>query len=571
MYKCDVLIIGSEAAGARAAIEAKRCEDESTVLLISKGRLGKSGATVSAGAGIAIDSRSARVLLGLPGNLDDSPEAFYEDTLQEGRYINSKALVSSLTRDAGIRTKELVDWGMKITGLFQPPGHRFPRSVYTSGLEIMRALKRELKTLSVDVLEEFFVTDLLIGRSNEIIGAAGINLRNGEFSPIMAKAVILATGGAHLIYPIRTPTDLLSGDGHAMAWRAGAQLVDMEMTQFNPCTFITPSAWRGISFPFWIGPEGGLDVWLLNRYGERFMKYWDPEKMEKSTRDKLAIAIAHEIAEGRGGPNGGVYYSMRHLPANLVDFFPHWYRKPNLTNNWTFRKGFNFKKLISDLKQGLAIEVAPAIHFFMGGIAINANGETTVPGLFAAGEVAGGVHGANRLSGNALSQTFVQGAIAGRSASKLARKMKHHHEIPDGILEGLKEKAWKPFNRGSGATSYELKREIQDLAEKSIGVIRTAEDLKSALKTLKTLKKECASSMVCRCKDKIYNLEWMECLQIENLLIVFESIAQSALSRTESRGSHYRQDFPSSQKEWEKNIYVINNNGETDVIIRDFV
>lgn len=571
MYKCDVLIIGSEAAGARAAIEARRYNSEGTVLLVSKGRLGKSGATISAGAGIAIDSRSAHALLGLPGNLDDSPEAFYEDTLQEGRFINNKALVGSLTQDAGIRTKELADWGMKITGLFQPPGHRYPRSVYTSGLEIMRALKRELKKLSVKVLEEFFVTDLLGGGSNEIIGAAGINLRNGEFSPILAKTVILATGGAHLIYPLRTPTDLLSGDGQAMAWRAGAELVDMEMTQFNPCTFKIPTAWRGISFPFWIGPEGGLDIWLLNRYGERFMKHWDPEKMEKSTRDKLAIAIAHEIKEGRGGPNGGIYYSMRHLPTNLVDFFSHWYRKPNLTNDWTFRRGFNFKRLVSDLEKGLAIEVAPAIHFFMGGIAINENGQTTVPGLFAAGEVAGGVHGANRLSGNALSQTFVQGTAAGRSASQLASRIKHHHEIPEEILERLKERAWKFFNRKSGVTSYELKREIQALAEKSIGVIRMAEDLKSALKTLKALKKKCASSMVCRSKDTVYNLEWMECMQIENLLIVFESIARSALSRTESRGSHYRQDFPSAQTEWEKNIYTINNNGETDVIIKNVV
>lgn len=570
MYRCDLLVIGSEAAGARAAIEAKRC-GEGTVLLVSKGRFGKSGATVSAGAGIAIDSRSARELLGLPGNMEDSPEAFYEDTLQEGRFINNKLLARSLTQDAGIRTKELADWGMKITGLFQPPGHRYPRSVYTSGLEILRALKKECKRLSVEVVEEFFVTDLLIGGTNEIIGAVGINLRTGEFLPIMAKAVVLATGGAHLIYPLRTASDFLSGDGQAMAWRVGAEFVDMEMTQFNPCTFQIPSAWRGISFPFWIGPEGGLDIWLLNRYGERFMKYWDPEKMEKSTRDKLAIAIAHEIAEGRGGPNGGVYYSMRHLPTNLIDFFPHWYRKPNLTNDWTFRKGFNFKRLVSDLKNGLAIEVAPAIHFFMGGIAINQNGEATVPGLFAAGEVAGGVHGANRLSGNALSQTLVQGAVAGRSAAKFSKKVKRHQDLRNEIFEKLKEKAWKPLHRRSGTTSYELRKEIQTIAERSIGVIRNAESLKNALEELKTLKKECASSMICRSKEPVYNLEWMECMQIENLLIVCESIAKSARSRAESRGSHYRQDFPSSQKEWEKNIYVINNNGEIDVIIRDLV
>ncbi len=570
MYKCDVLVIGSEAAGARAAIEAKRSQLRN-VILVSKGRFGQSGATVTAGAGIAIDSRSASELLGLPGNMEDNPEAFYEDTLEEGRFINNKRLVHSLTQDAGIRTKELVDWGMRITGLFRAPGHRYARSVYTSGLEIMKALKKESKRLNIEILEEFMVTDLLVRRNDEIVGAVGINLRDGEFIPLLAKAVVLATGGAHLLYPLRTAPDQLSGDGQAMAWRLGAHLMDMEMTQFNPCTFKDPPAWRGISFPFWIGPEGGLDSWLLNRYGERFMKHWDSEKMEKSTRDKLAIAIAHEIAEGRGSPTGGIYYSLRHLPTNLIDFFPCWYRKPNLTNDWTFRKGFNFKKLASDLKKGLAIEVAPAIHFFMGGIAIDEKGETTIPGLYAAGEVAGGVHGANRLSGNALSQTLVQGAIAGLSASKFAKKVKHHQEFPKEIFEKLKEKALKPFNRKSGTTSYEFRKEIQATVERSIGVIRKSESLETALENLKTLKKEYNSQMLCRSKEPVYNLEWIECMQIENLLIVCECITRSALARTESRGSHYRQDFPSMQKEWEKNIYMFNNKDEMNLAIKNVV
>ena len=569
MHKCDVLIVGSEAAGARAAIEAKK--SDVSVLLVSKGRLGQSGATVTAGAGIAVDSRSACELFGLPGNMEDTPELFYEDTLNEGRVINNSRLVRCLTRDAGIRTKELADWGMKITGLFQPPGHRYPRAVYTSGPEIMKALKRQLKRLSVPVLEDFMVTDLLVGKTAETIGAVGINLRTGEFLPVLAKAVILATGGTHLMYPLRTAPDMLSGDGQAMAWRVGADLVDMEMTQFNPCTFKDPPPWRGISFPFWIGPEGGLDCWLLNRFGERFMKRWDPEKMEKSTRDKLSLGIAHEIAEGRGGPNGGVYYSLRHLPTNLIDFFPTWYRKPNLTNDWTFRRGFNFKKLASDLKKGLAIEVAPAIHFFMGGIVIDENGKTTVPGLFAAGEVAGGVHGANRLSCNALSQTFVQGATAGQSAATFVKKAKHHQDFSRQMLETLKEKAWKPFRRKTGPTAYELKKRIQANVERSIGVIRKEEDLKNVLKEIETIKKEYASAMVCRSKDPVYNLEWMECLQIENLATVFEGIARSALFRTESRGAHYRQDFPATQKEWEKNVHIVNEKGKMALVLRDLI
>ena len=571
IYKCDVLVIGSEAAGARAVIEAKKCVDGVSVILISKGRFGQSGATITAGAAIAVDSRSACKLLGLPGDMEDSVDAFFEDTLKEGGSINNKRLVRSLSREAGIRAKELVEWGMKISGLFKAPGHRYPRLVYTSGLEIMKALKRETRKHAVELLEEFMVTDLLVKDTGEVVGCVGINLRSGEFSPVLAKAVVLATGGTHQLYPLRTAPDQLSGDGQAMAWRAGADLVDMEMTQFNPCTFKDPPAWRGISFPFWIGPEGGLDIWLLNRYGERFMKRWDTERMEKSTRDKLAIAIAHEIEEGRGGLNGGIYYSMRHLPTNLIDFFPHWYRTSNLSSDWTFRRGFNFKKVVSDLKEGLAIEVAPAIHFFMGGVAINEKGETNLPGLFAAGEVAGGVHGANRLSGNALSQAFVQGAIAGRSASRFAKQAKHNQDLTKESFEMLKQKAEKPLHRKSGISAYELKREIQVNAEKAIGVIRKAESLKKALEKLEGWKKEWVSGNVCRSKERVYNLEWIECMQIENLLVVFESIARSALARTESRGAHYRQDFPIMQKEWERNIVTTNKRNKVETVLKNVV
>jgi succinate dehydrogenase/fumarate reductase flavoprotein subunit len=242
-----------------------------------------------------------------------------------------------------------------------------------------------------------------------------------------------------------------------------------------------------------------------------------------------------------------------------------------LTKNWTFRKGVNFKKLASDLKRGLAIEVAPAIHFFMGGIAINEKGETTVPGLFAGGEVTGGVHGANRLSCNALPQAFVQGTIAGRSAATFAKKVKHHQDVSREVLEQLQDKVRKPLYRKSGPTSYELRKAIQASAEGSIGVIRDAEGLKNTLGELETLKKECASAMVCRSKDPVYNLEWLECMQIENLLIVFEGILRSGLCREESRGSHYRTDFPAMRREWEKNVQVINNRGSMELALKDVV
>ena len=318
MVKTDVLIIGSEGAGARAAIAAH--DAGAKVLIVTKGRIGGSGATLTALADMDVDSRSARDLLGFPGDLNDSPEIFFEDILIEGKYINNQKLVDVHVAEAPARIKELMDWGLKVRDLVRNPGHRYPRGIHASGADMMRVLKKQVNQRKVEVLEDMMVVDLLTAEGG-VAGALGLDLQSGEFIPLSAKATIIATGGGMMAYPIQTAPEELTGDGQAIAYRAGAELVDMEMVQFHPCNLLAPPAWRGIGFPFTIGPAGGMDVWLLNKYGQRFMSKWDPERMEKATRDNLSIGIMTEVLEGHGTPSGDVFMSLKHLPTNLIDYY----------------------------------------------------------------------------------------------------------------------------------------------------------------------------------------------------------------------------------------------------------
>lgn len=552
--KADVLVVGSEGAGARAALEAVK--NNADVIMISKGYFGGSGATVTAGADIDLDSASVCQLFDLPGVKEDNKDIFFEDMVIEGRYINNQKLAEVHVDDAVDRLKELRDWGIKITGLISAPGHRYPRGVYTSGREIMRVLKKQIKLTSVNVLEHVMVLDL-IKKNKQVIGAIALNLKEGSFIVIQAKSTILATGGGMMVFPYQTAPEELTGDGQAMAWRAGADLVDMEMTQFLPGVFIKPPIWKGLAFPFMLGPMGGLDVWLLNKYGNRYMNKWDPKNMERSTRDLLSRALMNEVRENRGSPSGGVWMSFAHLPANLIDYVAQWYAKPYLTPDWTY-KGFDFREFIDRVKNGYAIEVGVASHFFMGGIRIDTECKTSVEGLFAAGEVAGGLHGANRLSGNACTQILVQGARAGRAAAELVHGVSF--EKPDlKEIQELINYYELPLKRESGVTIFKLKKEMQDLAWKSAGVIRCADDLSSGLEKIKQIKDQ-ISELSCQSKEKQYNKEWVEALQLPNLATVLEGILISAEARKESRGAHYRKDFPSSDDKYLFNHVIINRN-----------
>jgi succinate dehydrogenase/fumarate reductase flavoprotein subunit len=394
-------------------------------------------------------------------------------------------------------------------------------------------------------------------------GALCLDLRRGEFFTLGAKTVILATGGGMRVFPVTTAPEELTGDGQAMAWRAGADLVDMEMVQFLPCCFITPPAWSGITFPFFMGPGvGGVDAWLLNRYGNRFMKQWDPERMERTTRDVLAIGVMNEVVEGRGSPSGGVFYSIKHLPDNLIDYFPIWRNEPYLTPQWEF-KGFKLKGLMEEMKRGYASEVGPACHFFMGGIRVNEYCQTNVPGLYASGEVAGGTHGGNRLTGNACTQILVQGYWGGEKAALEAK------EIADSAIDQDQARAFeqeylKPMENRDGPSSFSMRKRIQSLSWEKVGVLRSGALLTDALKTIDAMKEESFQTAV-KAKERAYNREWIEALQVRNLLTLLEAIARSGLAREDSRGAHYRRDFPKLDNEkWLKNIVVKNLNGKME-------
>lgn len=558
VLRTDVLIIGSEGAGARAAIEA--CDQGAQVTVATKGQLGRSGATITGTADLCVDSRSLNQLLEGRGDNRDSPEAFFHDIVVEGKYLNDQKLVQAMVEDVPQRARELLEWGLRVFDVRQMPGHRYPRNMYTSGLEVVRTLRSQIKKRPIKLAEDVLVTDLLV-QDGQVIGATGLDLAQGEPVTLTAKAVILAAGGAHNVYPLTTGPEDLTGDGQAMAFRAGAKLLNMEMTQFLPTTILDRPMARGSVFPFMLGPQNALRVWLLNKYGERFMARWDPQRMEHSTRDLLSIGIMTEVREGRGGPQGGVYFSLAHLPRNLIADFARWGAKPFIRTDWK-AQGLDFAPVAQRLMDGEAIEVAPAAHFFMGGVAINEKGETALPGLFAAGEVTGGVHGANRLSGNAFSQMVVQGKRAGQRAAEWAAETKNIPHPHPTLVAARQERVERPLKRETGVNAYEVKTELQRLAWEKGGVIREGKGLQEALAAVADIRENQIPRLYCRPRSRAYNPEWQECLQVENLALVLEMILRSALTREESRGAHYRQDFPhGDNKKWHQNTLVLNREG----------
>ncbi|UCH21880.1 MAG: FAD-binding protein [Deltaproteobacteria bacterium] len=553
IYDTDVLIIGSEGAGTRAAIAAAK--QGASVLIVTKGRIGKSGATLMAAADISVDGASIFDVLGLSvGNSKDSPQIFLEDILRAGKFINNLPLAEKIVEAAPIRVKEMMAWGMKIRGVMQCPGHRYPRGVSTTGREIVRVLNKQLRSVDLTVKEYTFVIDLLT-TGNSVIGAIGLDLRTGEFAVFRARAVILATGGGSMLYPIQTGAVELTGDGYAMALRAGARLVDFEMIQFMPLCLIGPLPYRGSYFPFSLVAESvdSLDGWLLNRRGERFMRRWDPELLEKTTRDKLSAAIGYEVKHGRGTPNGGIYLSLAHLPRNILDDFANRTLKLHLKKNWRF-EGFDFSFIRDILSRGEALEVGPACHFFVGGIDVDLDCQTSLPGLFAAGEVVGGLHGANRLSGNACMEILVAGEMAGRKAAEYA-KQANGSVVDQSQIDEIVTEAQAPLERKGSHTTFMVKKKIQERAWGKVGPIRDGQELEGALASLKELTHEHHQSGL-TCKDRVYNPEWIQVLQNRNLLILLEAIIQCALAREESRGVHYRIDWPQQIEKWRCNLVV---------------
>ncbi len=568
--QADVLIVGAEGAGARAAIEAARNHQLKVILTTKGSGIGKSGATVTAqGSNMAIDSRGVLEYLGLPGDSHDSPEAFFEDIIVEGKYLNDQRQVEVLVKEAPSRAKELMDWGFKWEKVIGPSaGHRFPRACYAypnMGPSMLRVMKGVINTLpNIQVVPDILITDL-VREEDRVVGAVGINLKLGTFCVFESKATLLATGGGQNLYPhVSGPHDL-TGDGQAMAYRTGAELIDPEMIQFIPAVVLWPPGWdfaRHGPMPYIL--DGKIEgPHFLNRKGERYLKEWDPVRMEKTTRDIWAIAAATEIMEGRGSEHGGVYLSIKHIPDNLIDFYGQWGPCPG----WKSSSGFDFNPLIEMMKKGVAVELGIYCHFFMGGISVNEDGKTSIPGLFGAGECTGLIHGANRLSGVALAQILVQGTRAGKEAASFASTSKSA-QVDSKLVSKLIDCVSEPINRAKGSGPISLRNRIQKTAFENAGVVRDRSGLENTLKEIESFRSD-FHGLSTTSKQKRYNLEWMEAIQTRNLLDLLEVITRSALMRSESRGAHYRRDFPFTDNEkWLTNIIIKKVGEETHLALR---
>lgn len=539
MRDIDVLIVGSGAAGMLAAVVA--AEAGQRTVLVSKGQIARSGATATISGDCSVDGQTCVELLGLKADVRDTQEAFFEDTVAAGKFLNCQRLVEAMVCGVGPVLKRMRDAGLRLGNPVRAPGHRSERGVWISGMELMQTLRKMMIKLDVQVREEFFASDLLLN-DGIVAGLAGIDQRLGDVIALKAKAVVLATGGAMMIYPVQTAPEELTGDGHSMAVRAGAELIDMEMVQFLPCTLLSPPIWRGIQFPWLLGPQSGIRAWLLNRFGERFMEKWDPVNMEFTTRDIISIACMKEVVEGRGGPNGGVFLSWAHLPPEIVEFAATWYFRSHMHGDWQW-EGFDFAEMVKTIKSGRAVEVVPASHFFMGGIAIDVNCATRIPGLFACGELAGGLHGANRLSGNASSQILVQGEAAGSAAASFSRRTKLP-DVPRLVWESVREQLEAPLNRKSGALPHEIKDQLTSLSNLKVGMLRNHASLQEALDGVRELRRSALPRIYCRAKERAYNKEWADAIECRSMVDTLEATALCAIRRRESRGAHYRDDFP---------------------------
>lgn len=514
---CHVLVIGSGGAGVRAAIEASKYGD---VVLISKTLVGKGGCTTMAEGGFNAVMRE-----------QDTCGLHYEDTIMGGAFLNDLELANILTQEAPLRMGDLVKWGAVFdftdkNEIAQRPfgGQRFPRTCYAgdrTGHEIMMTLVDRLSFLldqsqgkGIVLLQDYTVIDLLLD-GKRAIGAMTLD-EKGDLIVIKADSTVLATGGGTKVYDISTNSSSGTGDGYAIGYRAGAELIDMEMVQFHPTGAVYPYDARGRLITEAVRGEGGV---LKNINGERFMQRYDPQRMELSTRDVVARAIATEILEGRGTANGGVYLDVTHLPSEQIET-----RLPLMLEQY-LAFGVDIRTT--------PMEVAPTAHHIMGGLRITPECRTTLPGLFACGEVSGGVHGANRLGGNALAETQVFGKRAGEAAGKEGMRQK---KIDEAQVKRQQERLDR-FMNGTKSPS-EVRRLLQQAMWDGAGIFRNAADLQRTLAAVNDLAGKPIKAEIPR------NLA--ECCIVQNMCLTASLICRSALIREESRGAHVRKDIQQS-------------------------
>jgi fumarate reductase (CoM/CoB) subunit A len=539
----DVLIIGAGGAGCRAAIEAAK--HNVNVTLICKELFGKAHTIMAEGG---YNAALANV------DKEDNWKLHFYDTVKGGAWINNQKLVNILAHEATERVLDLEEFGAvfdrtdegKINQrMFGTQTYR--RTCFAgdrTGHEMMLALIEETRRLGVRVFDEFFASRL-IKTEDTVVGATAVDIKTGSFYAFRAKSTVLASGGAGRVYEVTTNAQCDTGDGFAMGYLAGAELVDMEFVQFHPTGMVYPESCRGVLVTEAVRGEGGR---LFNKDRERFMKNYNPELMEMAFRDQVARAIATEILQGRGTKRGGVYLDVTHLPPEVIE-----QRLPSMLEQ--------FLKVGVDIRKE-PMEVSPTAHHFMGGLIINENGETTLKGLYAAGEVTGGVHGGNRLGGNALADTQVMGKRAGENAAKNALKKGNVWLNREAISEDY-QRVQALLETKEGTPPVSFRKRLQHLMWNKVGIFRNEQDMMEALDQIIKWRKEASDKMFVENKSTFFNKQWIEALELENMLLVAEMVTRAALERRESRGSHFRRDFPKpNNSEWFVNIAVKMENGQ---------
>ena len=541
---CDVLIIGGGSAGLRAAIEAH--DAGAHVLIISKSRKGDPHTVLARGG---INAALATM------DPEDNWMIHAADTLREGEFLADYNKVEVLCKNALEAINELVGWGARfhrekdgrLTQRFFG-AHTYRRTVFYedwTGKEIIRVLMDQVSRRKIEIVDNVYITKLLKSRGasgkrgrvavEHIKGATGIDVKKKKIAMFECKSLILATGGYTRVYAVSSSRIFENhGEGVALAYEAGADLVDMEMVQFHPTGMVWPEKAVGYLATEAIRGEGGI---LLNSKGERFMKNYYPERMELGPRDIVARANYNEILAGRGTKHGGVWLDVTHLSKEkILD------RLPTMYEQFKNFDGIDISKE--------KMEVAPTAHYSMGGVVVDIKCSTKIRGLFAVGEVISQIHGANRLGGNSLLDTVVFGKIAGRAAATLAKKVKPQ-------LLGLSANRQNGFDYGIFVAKDPIKfrTEIEKLMKDSAGIVREAGKLQEGLKKILKLKKEFYSKDNILKKFKI-NENVVRTWEVKSAIVVCEAIIRSASMRQESRGAHYRIDFPKlDDKKWKLNIY----------------
>ncbi len=543
----DILIVGAGGAGLRAAIAA--AERGLSVGVVTKSLIGKAH-TVMAEGGVAASMGNV--------DADDGWQTHFMDTMKSGKFLNNWQMVEIFAKEAPERVYELEQWGALFNRteegkISQRPfgGHTYRRLCHVgdrTGLEMIRTLQEKTLATDTTVYMETTVTRLFKNDEGQVVGALAYTRESGRFIHFKAKAVVMATGGWGRNYKVTSNSWEGTGDGAVLAYDVGAELVDMEMVQFHPTGMVWPPGVRGLLVTEGVRGEGGI---LRNSEGERYMENYDSEKMELSTRDVVARANYTEVTEGRGSPHGGVYLDITHLGYNgIMKKLPVMYEQ--------------FKNLADIDISKEPMEVFPTIHYVMGGIKVDPETcVTNVPGLFAAGECAGGLHGANRLGGNSLSDLLVFGRRAGEGAAEYAKSNGYSTEIDDSQLETEKQRVLEPLERQDGENPYELQQQVQEAMMEHANLMRNEESLKEGLEKILAIKERVPN--VKAHGSTLFNPGWHAAQDVRYLTQISEIILRTALERKERRGAQWHLDYDGPSDELGKINFIVKKDEQGEI------